>query len=163
MRKAQKEEFYDLFQIGVEIEGSFLKDSNEIETASDGYFSDDNGGLKEDGSLSEVGEGYCHELVTPIIATETDENEFLSAIKSLQGKLSDYEGFAYVNSSAGTHIHLDFNPRATEKLKELGYKDEISQDLLLYLFDSVEFEKFFFAEYFKSFRLQKFWKRLQNS
>ena len=163
MRKAQKQEFYDLFQIGVEIEGSFVNDEDDIEECSEGYFSRDNDSIKEDGSISDIGEGYAIELVTPIITSEEEEKSFVDAVKSIETTLSDYKGFAYVNSSAGTHIHLDFNHKSIERLKELGYKGEISRDLLLRIFDSVDFERFFFEEYFKAFRLQKFWKRLQNS
>ncbi len=162
MRQETKEQFYSLFQIGVEVEGEYVLDADGIEIKSDGYFDSDEGSLKTDGSLNGSGEGECLELVTPVIDTKSGEEKFLSAMKKISSKRVDYTAFAYPNDSAGTHIHLDFGPSADEELKKLGWDESFKKQFFLYLFDSVEFERFFFAEYFRAFKLRKFWKRLQN-
>jgi len=152
----EKEKFYELFQIGVEVEGEYHFDADSIDEKSHGYFSEGDDTIKYDGSVGRKHGGYCYELVTGIVTTPNEDKAFLKSLKLLERGGT----FAKENRTAGTHIHLDFSDafRASFRKK---YGFAYSRDMLR-IFDSLAFEKFFFKEYFKTFRLPKFWHRLQN-
>lgn len=159
---SKKKEFFKDFQIGVEVEGEYFLNRIDVEGESNGYFSEEEETLKGDGSLSGGNGGHTMELVTPIIRSFTEEKEFIDALTAISVPVKDYgKVFAYHNTTAGTHIHLDFSDdfrKNFEKKFGMEYDDDF-----LRLFDSVEFEKLFFRRYFETFRLKKFWDRLQNT
>lgn len=155
MRKKAKKDsinFYDVFKIGIEIEGEFIK---RIDRGGFTMFEVD-----EDGSLRNMFGGNCLELRSKIIDSEEKEKTLLNELKNLETQIEEgRKQFAYMNKTAGTHIHFSFSSKYKRQLKELSGMDK---DNYLYLFDSVEFEKYFFQRYFTAFNLSKFWNRLQN-
>lgn len=159
---SKKKQFFNDFQIGVEVEGEFFLSRGSVERGSAEYFSDSEGTLKGDGSLSSSHGGNTMELVTPIIRSFTDEKEFVDALTAISVPVKgNGKVFAYANPTAGTHIHVDFSDAFRESFeKKYGFEYD---DNMLRLFDSVEFEKLFFRRYFETFRLRKFWDRLQNT
>ena len=165
----KKKAFYTMFQIGIEVEGEFFFDREDIDMKSSGYFSEDEETMHGDGSLSARNGGTCVELVTPIIRGIKDEKEFIGALESISKGSGKRRVFAYNNPSAGTHVHVDFSPLFYKKLrKEIGYGENnllriYGENNLLRIFDSLEFERYFFREYFRAFKLPKFWDRLSNS
>lgn len=163
LRESKKLEFFKAFKMGVEVEGEFILNASDIEEYSDGYFNEANDTLKGDGSLRTRHEGYTYELVTKIIRNLGQETKFLNALSSIEIKKrgTEMKAFSFPNDSAGTHIHVDFSKAFKDSFKDVygvAYTDD-----MLSIFNSADFERFFFAEYFKAFRLQKYWKRLQNS
>lgn len=163
LRESKKLEFFKAFKMGVEVEGEFILNASDIEEYSDGYFNEGNATLKEDGSLRTRNEGYTYELVTKIIRNLGQETKFLNALSSIEIKKrgTEMKAFSFPNESAGTHVHIDFSKAFKDSFKDVygvAYTDD-----MLSIFNSADFERFFFAEYFKAFRLQKYWKRLQNS
>lgn len=170
-KKDRKKRFYELFQIGIEIEGEFFQDEHRMESVTSRYFDSNNGTIKNDGSLSRKRDGgNMLELNSPIIKTEEDEEEFLLAMKQISTVKKRASGpldvFAWANETAGTHFHVDWNKKGIQKyIKEhgvdTGYRVGTSQ--YLRIFDSVEFEQYFFKRYFESFHLKKFWTRLSNN
>lgn len=178
MNAAQKtkEKFYDLFQIGLEIEGEFFcnySGPEGMEERTKHYFRTGNGTIKHDGSLCRRKDGYLFELNSPIIKSVEDEKRFIEALRSISKKRDRpngvFEVFSWVNETAGTHVHLDWNKRRIRKVfRAIGFhprskKDELKLSQYLRMFDSMEFEEFFFDRYFKTFHLKKFWTRLTNN
>jgi len=156
-----KAQFYELFQIGVEVEGEWKLRARQIEEKCASYFSEDDDSLKGDGSISARNGGNEYELVSPVIKTLKEEKAFFTALDSLKVK----GHFAYQNQSCGTHIHLDVKPEAITKISDtLGFNinGEADHSYMLKLLDSVDFERYFFKEYFRAFTLPKFWDRLRN-
>lgn len=142
--------FYNTFQVGLELEGSFLCDRDELDETLATME------IAEDGSVHSVAEGGEEwELRSDIIKTEEDEKRFLEDLKHISKESNGDSIFAYKNRTAGTHVHIDF----TEQAKRAGKFESIS----LLAFDSLEFERYFFKEYFKRFKSGKFADRLHNS
>lgn len=145
--------FYDFFQVGLEVEGSFLNMQSSVSEAFEVSGSNDENGATRttgDGSVSDVsGSHWTGEVQGRILRSDEDEARWLSAFDTLS---EEYEGrkiFALRNPTAGTHIHVDVK-RGSEKTEAM------------LAFDSVDFEKYFFLEYFKAFNSQKFAQRLNN-
>jgi len=137
MRKANKDLFYKIFNLGVEIEGEFIRELPYYVR----YWE-----LKNDASLSSMNDGYLKELITPILRSASNENDCIESLKTLQadGKL------CYTNSSCGTHLHFS--------LKNAGHNNRLYN-----IFSGTDFYKFFFKRYYKTFTLQKFFRRFDNS
>ncbi len=139
--------FYNTFQIGVEIEGSFLMDEDDLNDEIGDFVE-----IVDDGSVESCAEGGTEkELRSPIITNEAEEKRLMTCLDKIS---SDYNGdriFAYRNKTAGTHIHIDLKNQVNEFTSRT-----------LIAFDSLEFERFFFREYFKTFNKSKFADRLRN-
>lgn len=139
--------FYNTFQIGVEIEGSFLMDEDDLNDEIGDFVE-----IVDDGSVESCAEGGEEkEIRSPIIRSEEDERRMMDCLDRIS---SDYNGdriFAYRNKTAGTHIHIDLKNQVNEFTSRT-----------LIAFDSLEFERFFFREYFKTFNKSKFADRLRN-
>jgi len=133
--------FYDVFQIGIELEGEFKNNPEN------GLLDMWNIGI--DNTIEEQHKGYCNELRTGVIASEREEWDYLN---DLQGLLKDCsnQNFAYKNSTAGTHIHFSFRNKS-------GLEDED-----LFVFDTLDFEKYFFKRYFSRFTRKKFLNRVRH-
>ncbi len=160
IRKDSMKKFYDVFKIGLEIEGEFF-DSKESMRELTGNYLGRKADVTRDGSLNSNFSGHCHEIVTPVIHSAVEEKAFLHAMKKISHKTEDGNvAFAYANKSAGTHIHVSFSEKFMSEFKK-NYGMEYGENFLR-IFDSVEFEKLFFKRYFATFRLEKFWHRLQN-
>ena len=67
----KKKKFYDTFQIGLEIEGSFLKNTREVDNARNHSGQE----LTSDGSIQSVSEGGNNfEIRSQVIKTEDSES-----------------------------------------------------------------------------------------
>ena len=159
MRKQAKKDklsFYDVFKIGIEVEGEFLKSVNELSPILENNFE-----IINDSSIENRKGGNCYELKSKIIKNKVDENKIFEIFKKLETELEErgLKQFAYSNRTAGTHIHFSFTDDYKEKLKDLEGRDK---DNYLYIFDSIDFEKYFFQRYFNNFRLKKYWDRINN-
>jgi hypothetical protein len=164
LKRVSKDDFFSLFQIGLEIEGEFYYNAGEISYKSGSYFN--SGNIVPDASVyPQDGTGNTFELNSPIIQSLTEETIFISALNNITHKR--FGGFASKNNTAGTHIHLDFRPTSTlaYTLSAKGFhpESEILNQELLRVFNSVEFEKFFFNRYFEEFKTKKFYVRPGNS
>lgn len=141
--------FYSIFQIGIEVEGSFLFNRDELQDRMAHCE------VVDDGSVNSVNDGgYEHEIRSEIISSTTKEKIFLDGLENISDMYNEDKIFAYRNKSAGTHIHFDFNDR---------FKSGGATSYSLLAFDSLEFERYFFREYFKRFNKSKFSDRLSNS
>jgi hypothetical protein len=146
MKKGKKSvEFYDVMQFGLELEGAFWKSRGNFD--GNGIFTS-----KIDGSVNDAGDGYGYEIVSGIIKNKEQEEEIYTFLESISKDTTingeTGKAFADRNATAGTHIHI-------------GLQAGTDEDLVI--FDSAEFEEFFFLRYFSAFNLQKFAKRLRNS
>lgn len=148
MSEKKNVNFYDVFQIGLEIEGSFLTRSGVTREK----FTHSGQDVASDGSINSVlqgGENY--EIRSQVIENEGSETKFLTLLESISKDYEKEKIFAYQNKSCGTHIHFS-----------LRGKSEHDQNALR-VFDSVDFERFFFDKYLRSFKLKKFTERLRNN
>jgi len=144
----KKKKFYDTFQIGLEIEGSFLKGRREVDNAKTHSGQD----LTSDGSIQSISEGGNNfEIRSQIIKTEDSESKFIEFMNAISKEHNKETIFAYRNKSCGTHVHFS--------LKD----GDINKQNRLRVFDSIDFERYFFERYLKTFKLQKFSERLSNN
>ena len=159
MKKQAKKDsisFYDVFKIGVEIEGEFVEDYGTIKERTKHFE------VAEDSSLRNQFGGNLFELRSNIIDSEEKEKELLEGLLNIEKVVEEgRKQFAYSNRTAGTHFHFSFSEKYKENLKEL-YLLGANKDYYLYLFDSIDFEKYFFERYFRTFNLSKFWERLNS-
>ena len=140
IKKKASPSFFDVFKIGIELEGEFKR--NPINYLN-------NWEVDCDSSINNQNDGYDNELRTGIIKTEEKERIYLEDLRSLIQD-ADNKYFAYNNPSCGTHIHFSFND------------SYILEDKDLYVFDTMDFEKYFFSRYFSRFKLNKFVQRVHN-
>jgi len=156
-----KKKFYDEYQIGVEIEGEFFLSPSEL--FEDGY-PRGIGDVVGDGSIYPQNDGHLFEINSSLIHCKDIENDFIASLRGMSRKGKDTSPFAMSNNTAGTHVHLDINRgRALSFLSKYGLPSTIPYSFYLRFLDSMEFEKFFFGEYFKYFKMKKFWERLSNN
>ncbi len=145
-----KSNFYDTFKLGVEIEME-TPDAN-YKKLCDTDPEETNMLLLNDCSLRSTEETakLCELVCFQPIATQEEEDNFFKAMKDTLGTFKSNSGkdiFAYKNESCSTHIHFSFKNR---------------EDKFLWLFDSKDFEWFFFKEYLNKFTSDKFMQRLNN-
>ena len=143
--KKQEKTFYDIFNIGMEIEMETKRIALQEATNSP-YIKVDS-----DGSLRPQHQGLLLEITNKnIIKSDEEEKLFINGMKEHFKEWESTEKvpiFAHQNPTCGTHIHFSF-----KKLKEP----------MLYVFDTLAFEKFFFIQYAKTFNSQKFLSRLHS-
>jgi hypothetical protein len=143
METVKKANFYDEFQIGIELEMEIPRAENQCQNTPRLEW-------KGDGSLRETKDGSrVIELVSrKPWKTQDDENKFIEEMK-LQAKefksKQNEDIYAYRNTSCGTHYHFSFKNKPAE---------------LLWVFDSIEFERDFFNAYMKEFKSEKFLERI---
>lgn len=136
--------FYDTFQLGVEVEAE-IKRQPALETREAHItFQNDPSlrGTKED--------GYCIEMISKLLKSEAMQKAYEDAIDSLEPVEipgTTKKVFAYANSSAATHIHFSFK--------------NIDNDML-WIFDTLDFERFFFTKYISTFKSKKFLNRINS-
>ena len=167
--KKDKIKFYDVFRIGLELEGEFINEPNE-----EGY--QEFFRVASDGSLDHQGyeeRGHLMELEGSIIEEETQQKRFINFFKKLEvpvGEDGRYKQFALNNNTAGTHLHFSFKRGYIEKIlngvdtqEKFGVSSMTMYKYYHLIFDGVDFERYFFRRYFNCFKLSKFWDRLGNN
>lgn len=163
--KETKSRFYREYQIGIEIEGEFHRSPGEIESNTDGYFNE--GNIVHDGSIYPQKGGYIYEINSPLIDTVGQEENFLTNMALIaKERGNERSPFSSRNNTAGTHVHFDVNRYYVAdflKKYDLPVTENITASQYLRFLDSMEFEKFFFREYFRYFKMKKFWGRLSNN
>ena len=133
--------FFDIFRLGVELEGEFKSNPEEYLNEWE---------VDQDDSICCHHDGYDNELRTGLIENIKDEKRYLQDLEKMVED-EDNKNFAYKNNSCGTHVHFSFK-------KDYGHGDDN-----LYVFDTVDFAKYFFKRYFARFKHEKFINRPRNS
>ncbi|HLN19364.1 MAG TPA: hypothetical protein VK255_04330 [Patescibacteria group bacterium] len=104
-----------------------------------------------DGSIRQKHKGSrMYEIRTKIIDNEEKEKGIIEEMGTICNKKG---AFAYMNDTAGTHIHI-----STKENEAKGFND-----YALFIFDTTEFEKFFLKRYIATFRSNKYYDRLENN
>lgn len=134
--------FYDIFKIGIEIEGEFYYERESIE---DKLF---HLRCSEDGSLNatKFDEENLAELKSGVIQSANEEESIYRDLSRLIPREKNI--FAVQNTSCGTHIHFSFKSGH-------GFTDDD-----LYVFDTKDFEVYFFKKYMQYFTRKKFFDRI---
>lgn len=145
--------FYKHFKFGIEI---------EMEVPSDRARAMDNieGQTSTETLLKFVHDGSLHQTKPDTILTELiskrpiktmlEQQKFFSQLKETLPEFDSSTGekiFSYYNTTASTHFHWSF--------QELP-------DSMLWIFDCIEFEKFFIRKYLTTFKSEKFLQRIGN-
>lgn len=148
MEPFSKAEFYKHFKFGIEF---------EMETTRQARSNAGNMGYNmiafiNDGSIKQTKENsFCTELISSHpITKEEEETQFFEEMERVIGSFkseSDEDIFAYRNPSCGTHFHWSFKEK---------------EDKFLYIFDCIDFEKFFFTKYMDTFKSEKFLSRINT-
>lgn len=145
-----KKDFYETFNLGIEIEMETNAPKNDEESRR--MSNTDLLKFKSDGSLKTTrGDTITIELISKI-PWKKDETE-QKFIEEMKAALPEFEStekvpiFAYQNKTAGTHYHFSFKK----------HKDET-----LWIFDTKDFQKFFFKRYITTFKSRKFLDRIKN-
>lgn len=144
--------FYEIFKMGIEIELEVPEDRIEkYKNMSNEEIQ--NVEIVNDGSLNRTkNDTTCKELRCRIpIRTEEKEKEFFTKMKEILPEFKSTNGediFAHYNKSCGTHYHFSFKNRSDE---------------FLYIYDCIDFEKFFYSEYMKEFKSEKFLSRINTN
>lgn len=148
-KKTEKKEltFYDIFRIGWEFE----MEAKRGITLSAG-FQGDIIEVVSDGSINTKNSGKPLEVRTskPVV-NEEEEKTFMEEMKMNIPEFKSASGenvFAHYNTTCGTHYHFSF--------KKLP-------DNYLWLFNTIDFEKFFMRKYLETFTSEKFLARINNS
>jgi len=148
-----KNKFYDIFRLGIELEMEIPEESYR-KAMDNNDLSYDATILKfvTDGSLRTTRDNtQVTELITRRpMEKKQDEEDFISQMKHVLGEFDSstkQKIFSHYNKTASTHFHWSL-------------KNE-SEDML-WIFDCIDFEKFFFKKYLKTFKSEKFIDRLSN-
>lgn len=132
--------FYKTFKIGIEIEGEFFKKPslNYWEVGSDNSI------------VLKNSNNFANELRSIVISNEKEEEVVFKDLSNLKEEKTSFgkKIFSVKNNSCGTHIHFSFQ---SEK-----------NDNDLYIFDTIEFERYFMKRYNSFFKNTKFVKRIFN-
>lgn len=142
-----KPDFYDIFQFGPEFEmeipynGTSIRENRNVDLLT--FISDSS--IERKNTDSET----CELIAERPIRTKTEEAKFLATMQVLLPNFKSASGeevFAHFNVSAGTHFHWSF-------------KDQ--PDSLLFVYDTIEFQKYFFMRYLETFKSEKFLSRIK--
>jgi len=140
------DKFYDHFKFGLEFEMETPPNSLNLDSTYG------NMRVVRDGSINRVAGGHCFEIIcAEPLTTKDEETAFLNTMKSLIPVFQSQSGeevFAYHNLSCGTHYHWSFKNH---------------KDAMLWVYDTIDFEKFFYTEYVKEFRTEKFLSRINTN
>ncbi len=148
MEPFSKEEFYKHFKFGMEFE---METTPEAHT-NIGSMSYSMLNFINDGSIKCTKRNtLAIELISRNpIKTAIEETQFFEEMERVVGSFkseSDEDIFAYRNPSCGTHFHWSFKGK---------------DDKFLYIFDCIDFEKFFFTKYMDTFKSEKFLSRINT-
>lgn len=139
-------DFYETFQIAMELE---MEIPNTIELNNTDLIE-----FKQDGSLRREHPEGNTTLIEAVnrgtVKTIDGEQKYIESLKSALGSFKSSAGddiYAYRNRSCGTHIHFSFKNQS---------------DNLLWLFDTLDFERDFFHAYMKKFKSDKFMERINS-
>lgn len=144
--------FYKHFKFGIELEMETRLNPMLDSLLNNKFPRPTNLKFISDGSLRQTNpNGFLTELISknPIKSQEqekeffTDMKEVLPTFKSASGE----DIFSLYNTSASTHFHFSFQKKS---------------DDILWIFDCIEFEQFFFKKYMTTFKSEKFLDRINS-
>lgn len=146
-KEAVKPDFYDIFQFGPEFEmeipynGTSKRDNINVDLVT--FIGDSSIERKHPDSET------CELIAHRPIRTKEEEEKFLVRMQAFLPNFTSASGeevFAHFNKSAGTHFHWSFKNMP---------------DSLLFVYDTIEFQKYFFMRYLETFKSEKFLSRIK--